>query len=171
MRWIFLSFSPYNSITRICFSDISFLRGVGVWVGRNVVTYVIQFPVTSGDMQTRRMGQFSFVLTLSPRLCAFLNKGIFFYSKLNSDNNHRLDSSVSRHRGSCRGYGFESRWTQIFSAFIFSNAEVSCLTAMIAHRFKHQHFVKLCNSFSLLNGKRNCKSKSESSVLSKSITL
>ena len=29
------------------------------------------------DTQTRQKGQFCFVLTLSPRLCAFLNKGIF----------------------------------------------------------------------------------------------
>ena len=38
-------------------------------------------------MQTRRKGQFCFVLTCSLRLCAFLNKGIFD-SRLNSDNSY-----------------------------------------------------------------------------------
>ena len=55
-------------------------REEGVWVGRKVVTYVIQLPVRSYqrcDMQTRQKGQFCFVLTLLPRLYAFLNKGIF----------------------------------------------------------------------------------------------
>ena len=36
------------------------------------------------DMQTRRKGQYNAVLTLSPRLCAALNKGIFD-SGLNSE--------------------------------------------------------------------------------------
>ena len=41
------------------------------------------------DLQTRRKGQSCFVLTLSPRLRAFLNKGIFD-SRLNSDNSYWL---------------------------------------------------------------------------------
>ena len=39
------------------------------------------------DMQVRQKGQFCFVLILSPRLCAFLNKGIFD-SRLNSNNSY-----------------------------------------------------------------------------------
>ena len=41
------------------------------------------------DMQMRRKGQLCIVLTLLPRLCAFLNKGILD-SKLNSNNNYSL---------------------------------------------------------------------------------
>ena len=40
-------------------------------------------------MQTRRKDQFCFELILLPRLCAFLNKGIFD-SRLNSDNSYLL---------------------------------------------------------------------------------
>ena len=43
------------------------------------------------DMQTRRTGQFCFVLTLLPRLRAFLNKGIFD-SRHNSDNSYMYSS-------------------------------------------------------------------------------
>ena len=42
------------------------------------------------DMQMRRKGQFCFALTLSPRLCAFPNKGIFD-SRLNSNNSYWSD--------------------------------------------------------------------------------
>ena len=59
-------------------------RDTGLW--RNNLLDVISFSYRSYqqfDMQMRRKGQFCFLLTLSPRLCAFLNKGIFG-SELNS---------------------------------------------------------------------------------------
>ena len=45
------------------------------------------------DMQTRRKGQFCIVLTLKPRLCASLNKGIFD-SGLNSNNSYYVINTV-----------------------------------------------------------------------------
>ena len=52
------------------------------------------------DMQMRRKGQFCIVLTLKPRLCATLNKGIFDRG-LNSNNSYWTQSIKLSHCDSC----------------------------------------------------------------------
>ena len=59
------------------------------------------------DMQTRRKGKFCFVLTLSPRLYAFLNKRIFD-SRLNSN----ISYSSFPH---AQNFRFSNFWRNLFS--------------------------------------------------------
>ena len=58
-------------------------------------------------MQTRRKGQFCFVLTLLPRLCAALNKEIFD-SGLNSNNSYWSESKKIDETGGGETSSFQS---------------------------------------------------------------
>ena len=120
--WGEFFFYFYLIITSLAYVFLTFLfwgGGEGVWVRRNVVTFVIQFPVRSYQRRHANEAKGSIQLRIDPFasfVCLSKQRNIF-YSQLNSNNNHGLDSSVSRHRGSCRGHGFESRWSQFFFFF------------------------------------------------------